>query len=78
MSVKGYPDDLCVEMHTGVLNVVDWLKIVPQPSGNILDNVKESTTKNNSAKELLLDNIKIEIKSHTGLGVLVDQHLTFE
>ena len=75
-----------IKLVTALVNdiqkLVDWLKI------NILSlNLKKthfiifkkSRQKIHLENELLIDDIKIEMKSHTKfLGVLVDEHLTFE
>ena len=76
------PDDLVTKMNAEILKVVDWLKInklslnLKKTHFIIFRKPRQKITLEN---ELRIDNVKIEMKTHTKfLGVLVDQHLTFE
>ena len=76
------PDDLVIKMNTEIVKVVDWLKI-NKLSLNLKKThfiiFRKSRQKLNLENELFIDGIKIEMKTHTKfLGVLIDQHLTFE
>ena len=76
------PDDLVIKMNAEIVKVVDWLKI-NKLSLNLKKThfiiFKKSRQKIHLENELLIDDIKIEMKSHTKfLGVSVDEHLTFE
>ena len=76
------PDDLVIKMNAEIVKVVDWLKI-NKLSLNLKKThfiiFKKSRQKIHLENELLIHDIKIEMKSHTKfLGVLVDEHLTFE
>ena len=69
-------------MNTEIVKVVDWLKI-NKLSLNLKKThfiiFRKSRQKLNLENELFIGGIKIEMKTHTKfLGVLVDQHLTFE
>ena len=69
-------------MNTEIVKVVDWLKI-NKLSLNLKKThfiiFRKSRQKLNLENELFIDGIKIEMKTHTKfLGVLIDQHLTFE
>ena len=76
------PNDLVIRMNTEIVKVVDWLKI-NKLSLNLKKThfiiFRKSRQKLNLENELFIDGIKIEMKTHTKfLGVLIDQHLTFE
>ena len=82
MFITGKNPDLVTKMNAEILKVVDWLKInklslnLKKTHFIIFRKPRQKITLEN---ELCIDNVKIEMKTHTKfLGVLVDQHLTFE
>ena len=76
------PDDLVIKMNTEIVKVMDWLKI-NKLSLNLKKThfiiFRKSRQRLSLEHKLFIDDIKIEMKTHTKiLGVLVNQHLTFE